>query len=730
MQLFQKNILRFLPIVWLLTLALLIFGKTLFPPAGQIIFGSDLMSSHYFKLTQMRQSLFEGVLPFWNPYSFSGIPLLANPNIGSLFYPFNIIFFLLPLPTAVAMYEMLHVVFAGITMYWLLRQHIDKLSAVAGATVFAFSGYMAGHTYMGQIELIAAMAYIPLIFGLFQKLLIENNKRYFILAIGALTLQILLGSPITVMFTLELVGLYVLFRLIQMIRSHMPISTIVINIILCTAIIGFAFGLTSVELFPVAELSSQSIRANGVPYEFASRGALEIWQFPLFVDPFIFGHPIKSLTPIRAIWPDVNEFNYFIGIIPLVIVGIFMLVTISRILKKRRIDSMVLFCLIAMGFFFITAFGDKGYLYQILYQLVPFSRFFRIPVRNLSIVILLASILFGWACSQIKITFVRLLLIGIAAFELLVVYKTLTVIRPIPDTYDRKTINYIKNSIGDARVYPRYFNYQDVGFFFHSNEPQRSHIFSIGGYNELILERYFKFFELMNSNATTSLEKSFSDLPIVPSQSPYLDFLSVKYVINSTFDDDDLRDATTGKFQLVKGDNDFQLYENTIYLPRFFLVPKIIVFDNQQKLEDALYDETPDLKNSIVITRGEAVRSRVPENLNCDINSLFHPVQTLSYTPTNFVLAVESPCDAVLSTSETYYPGWHARVDGKEVPVILSNLAFRAVMVPQGTHRVEMYYSPDIYIRGILVSLGTLVILFALYIFLPASLVVREHRPQ
>jgi uncharacterized membrane protein YfhO len=38
--------------------------------------------------------------------------------------------------------------------------------------------------------------------------------------------------------------------------------------------------------------------------------------------------------------------------------------------------------------------------------------------------------------------------------------------------------------------------------------------------------------------------------------------------------------------------------------------------------------------------------------------------------------------------------GWQARVDGSPAPVIRANVAFRAVPVPGGTHRVVLAYRP------------------------------------
>jgi hypothetical protein len=51
---------------------------------------------------------------------------------------------------------------------------------------------------------------------------------------------------------------------------------------------------------------------------------------------------------------------------------------------------------------------------------------------------------------------------------------------------------------------------------------------------------------------------------------------------------------------------------------------------------------------------------------------------------------------------DSYAAGWRARVDGRDVPVLRANLAFRAVAVPAGTHRIEFVYRP----RWMLAGLG------------------------
>jgi hypothetical protein len=58
--------------------------------------------------------------------------------------------------------------------------------------------------------------------------------------------------------------------------------------------------------------------------------------------------------------------------------------------------------------------------------------------------------------------------------------------------------------------------------------------------------------------------------------------------------------------------------------------------------------------------------------------------------------------------SEAYHPFWRAEVDGKSAPLARADLAFRAVPVPSGTHRVTMLYEPRAFERGRLVTLAGL----------------------
>ncbi|NIT59817.1 MAG: YfhO family protein, partial [Aliifodinibius sp.] len=60
-----------------------------------------------------------------------------------------------------------------------------------------------------------------------------------------------------------------------------------------------------------------------------------------------------------------------------------------------------------------------------------------------------------------------------------------------------------------------------------------------------------------------------------------------------------------------------------------------------------------------------------------------------------------------------YMPGWKARLDGQETQVYIANHAFRAVVVPAGTHQIKFIYQPLTFWIGSGISLLSLFFLLA-----------------
>jgi uncharacterized membrane protein YfhO len=73
-----------------------------------------------------------------------------------------------------------------------------------------------------------------------------------------------------------------------------------------------------------------------------------------------------------------------------------------------------------------------------------------------------------------------------------------------------------------------------------------------------------------------------------------------------------------------------------------------------------------------------------------------------------FSFEASAPSDGFVVMSEPYFPERRAWLDGSEVPVQRTDLAFSGVFVPAGSHHVELRYIPTSFEWGLAVSVVTL----------------------
>jgi hypothetical protein len=71
-------------------------------------------------------------------------------------------------------------------------------------------------------------------------------------------------------------------------------------------------------------------------------------------------------------------------------------------------------------------------------------------------------------------------------------------------------------------------------------------------------------------------------------------------------------------------------------------------------------------------------------------------------------------CRGMLILSDTWYPGWSARVDGTAVAIYKADSALRGIVLDPGTHHIEFHYRPASAVRGAIMSLLGLLGVFAI----------------
>ena len=77
---------------------------------------------------------------------------------------------------------------------------------------------------------------------------------------------------------------------------------------------------------------------------------------------------------------------------------------------------------------------------------------------------------------------------------------------------------------------------------------------------------------------------------------------------------------------------------------------------------------------------------------------------------------VEGRGAGYLVVDDAWFPGWQARIDGAETPVVRANVYFKAVWVPEGAQRVELTYEPTSLRLGAMTSAGATIVLLVLLI--------------
>jgi hypothetical protein len=183
------------PIAILVLLPVLVFGV----PAllgHSVVPGDDLLQNYPLRVLAGRQ-IAAGHLPVYDPYIWSGAPLLADWNAGAV-YPLTLLFAILPGAAAWALNLIATYAVAGVSMFWFLRaQRLGSLASFLGALTFAFAGAMPAQ--VGHFGLVAGVSWIPVellaIFRLTEQPGRASRLRWVCVLAVAFGLTVLAGEP-------------------------------------------------------------------------------------------------------------------------------------------------------------------------------------------------------------------------------------------------------------------------------------------------------------------------------------------------------------------------------------------------------------------------------------------------------------------------------------------------------------------------------------------------------
>ena len=709
-------LINFWPYLILLILTLFYFRHVLILKPDQIIYGGDLLTQFYFWKGYLVDSIKNGFIPFWNPYNFSGTPFLAHPAIAA-FYPGTLIFLLFPLNMAFSINYFIHIIIGGCGMYWLARKYSDKITGVIVSSLFILSGFFAARIYAGHVDLLTTAVWVPLVFSSYKDLLESLTYKKFLFAVFFLSLMILAGYQAYILSTAEFLLGYTLFILLK--EKDFKFTYIFNRLFLFIRVVSTSALITSVQWLPTWQLTKLSIRGQGFPYELASWGTLPLTGLKLFFQPYNRDE-LNKITFNLGGGPVPNPFDHFVGRLPLIIIFIFLIVLLINVLifgnkRKITINHDFWFFLAASIFFLWISLGNNisPNLHFLLYQIIPLYRFIRIPLQNLIYVVFLVPLLTGLVLSLFKNKIIKLILLIFFILELIQFNQKLVFTTRIPEqNYDKKLVNYLESETGQARLLPHYRVISPVLQSLDLNSSLKYHLYTTSGYDPVILQNYYRFIDLSNKTLDSSLVFFNVEIPPIKLNQNTIDLLSVGYILEENTNSlDSFYEKYSNQFIPVIKNDIFTLYKNKNTKPRFFATNSVQKYSSLKDIEFALIRRNLDIAEELFIL--DDINNLSKEDVNC-VKDKIGDVIISNFSPNKITLSTQSSCDAYLSTSEVYYPGWKAKIDNKPTKIFPGNYAFRAIFLPKGVHIVEFYYSPIIYFIGLLISIISLTILFLL----------------
>lgn len=719
-----------------------------------------------------------GQIPLWNPYAFSGTPLLANIQTA-IFYPINVLFFFFDAKIAWVIYILFQPLLAFIFMYLFLRSlSLSKYASLFSAVSFGFIGYITAWLEWGVVG--HSAVWLPLALWGITNYFKNLDKRYLLTVSLALGCSIFAGHIQTTTYVFIMsYTYYLLLGFNSKILGEQRLR----KIILSSWCFFLAFGLTAIQLFPGLQLfllsSRNVVDAIGVFHNLQ----LPFSHIVTIIAPDFFGNPATGNFWSR----DYTEFMAYTGII----VFCFAFIGIIHTYKDTTVRFFTLFSLLAILLALPTPFSDllitlkipvlnsgapTRILFLFQFSLVVLAAFgidAWIKEKKFKLISLLPILLsYGLLIlfvqsitlffkqgdllanlSVIKrnvflptgIAFVTLLLILAAnklhRFKLLIFFCILFIaaieyqyflykyspFAPLSYMYPHHlVVTHLRETTPPYRV----FGYENSRI--DTNLPTQWRILSPEGYDPLYIQRYG---ELMFAGADGYFKPAFmrADAAFPDSQSvndiqqkqTLLNLLGVRYAMYRLDKPSrELQPITSrfseDRFKLIWQSYSWQVYENKKSLPRALTFYNYTVEKQDEKILSKLLLKDFPYQDEVILEEKLSAVKNTP-----DLPA--SPAKITTYSPNKVIVKAKAEADGLLFLSDNFYPGWEAFVDGKPTKIYRADYTFRAVPIKKGAHEIRFEYKPKIFIAGAVISALSLFTIVSMFTIL--GIRNRRHNP-
>ena len=687
---------------------LLVLGRVLVDYDALVYFAPQRM--------YLADSLARGVVPLWNPYLFMGVPFVANPQ-SAVLYPPSWLFLMGPVEVMYSVQLALHAFLAALWMYLFARLSLraSPLAALVGALSYAFAGQTVQEG--GHLNQISAAAWLPAVLLGYDQAVQRRSLRWAALGGVALGLQIMAGHPQISYMTVVALVLFVLIR-----GSSLNPRELVWTALTGIVLAGLGFLLSAAQVLPMLELKQLSIRAAGVSWD----EAIGISLTP----PTL----LRVLLPPLGLRPDsvgfeTTDYLGYIGTVP-VCLGLSALAVRSRL----AVFGVVL-CVLGIT----LALGPNTAWYGWFFAAVPGFDSFRVPARWLllwtfggaTLAVLGASWIDraarGWTgqarrwalAALVAATAVELYAaadpfparqaarlsdlpqFGAAARRLAT--ETATAVRA-GDTarllsladggYTADELDALRSRMTGEPDWVIRGVAEATGWrnALVANLPLQVGLRGTDGYDGgvLPLHRFLQLASLLAPAEQVRTDGILASTLGAPPEQRLLSLLGVQFILTNPIDESLV---PPGWERLDLPNSNVRLYADRAPVPFALLEYSASVADDREALS-RLADQDFDPTRQVVVAPVPGV-----ETLSSSRQAEAVPADHTQ--PAHWSARVRVPERAYLLQREAWYPGWRARVDGRDVPVLRANVLFRAVLLEPGVHDVEVFFDSQPFDHGV-----------------------------
>ncbi len=738
---------------------------------------NDFIEQYYPYRAFATRALRSLTFPFWNPYSFSGMPFFADIQ-SAVLYPLNLLLVFLGNkdglgPVAFEYQIVFHVLLAGIFTYFLARDfgRSRKASIIAGM-VFMLGGFSTAHIF--HVTMIHALPWFTLSFFLLNRALCRYSPVYGVATAFSISFTAFAGHPQMYVYLHYLLGALFLFHIarhrkeLNAKRAFVPAAVFFLSI-------SLGAGISSVQLLPTLRLGKESVRPE-MEYDKAAQGSFRPYRFVTLLAPNFYGVPNNYRKEGPAYWgisvKDVDpgahyywETALYVGVLPLIFAFIAFF--------GARSPPVVFLGIIAL-ISFLIATGDSAPFFKAAYFILPGFRQFRNPARIGIIFTLAMSLLAAYGFDRLFTQHTPLSsegkrknAIALAATGLVLAAAAAAfsagVFRPA-------ILNFIfENGFlgSDSAAIERYISGTIYPFASH-----QIYIFcalALAGLGVVALRLFSKFPHGILSSVILLLV--------------YIDFLLFGYGFAAYKTDPQRIYESNRLIRAIQNENTKELFRinsrdskpgsdeiggtNMIFRRNEGTVHSLFLVEgyNPLRLKRQLIDRkerTLDILNvkyKIKVDKQTKAVDIVPHptyfprvwicgsyrrvNDETEILSTLHDpgfdhanevileekpdfvepgfhskgncnARIVSWNLNRIVTEVSADKPAIVVLSEIYYPAWKAEVDGKSAKLLRADYALRAVAVPPGKHTVVCKYDDEAFRKGLIISVISLIAAFGI----------------